>query len=196
DVLGVRLDLDERVEFAQPLCGQVRARLADAVVPHEQLTVEVVGAERAGVRQDELADSGRRQLMCDHSADAANARDEDAGVFESLLSLFAEAGHAELPRVDCPFLVAQLSAGHHAPPAIGVISVTSSPSFRLRCLPDCSSPTKTSSDARTSPSPSSSTPRRRSLACARCFTRSATEQGPARRTRSSARPAAWRSWAK
>jgi hypothetical protein len=52
------------------------------------------------VREDELANAGRRELIGDDLSESANAGNEDRGVFEPLLAGFAEVFDPDLPFVD------------------------------------------------------------------------------------------------
>src|SRR5207237_272688 len=116
----------------------------------------------ARVRQAQPAHAGGGQLVGDGPTDAADARDQHRGALEQLLACLAEAGNPQLPFVDGPLLVRQWPAACHdspSPPAMGVISVTSSPSCSSWSCSVCSSPRKIRSVACTRPSAVSKTAR-------------------------------------
>ena len=87
--------------------------LSDAVRRHQQLPIEIVQPQVAGMSQNQTTDSGRRQLHGDGAADAADPRDENGRGLQAALPLFAKAADPELPLVAAPFIGGEFGKRQH-----------------------------------------------------------------------------------
>ncbi|MEZ6065743.1 MAG: hypothetical protein R3B90_08565 [Planctomycetaceae bacterium] len=102
-VLADRDDLHSRVEFEQPPPRGLDTRLADTVVCHQQLPIQVTGLDVAGVRQHESADAGGGEFVSDDASKAADTSHQHGTSRQTRLPRLPEVGDRQLPVVDRKF---------------------------------------------------------------------------------------------
>ena len=73
DILRDRDDLDAWVELVQAPLGALDPRLAELVMSHQELTVQIGWLDVAGVCEDETADACGGELVGDRTAEASDA---------------------------------------------------------------------------------------------------------------------------
>ena len=81
--------------------------MAKIFVAHENLAIEIINAQGAGVSKDDSADSGGGEREGEGTTEAANPRDQRGGVAEFFLAGFTKTGNVELPLVDGFVLVGE-----------------------------------------------------------------------------------------
>lgn len=96
DVLGNGFHLDERIQLEAAFNG-FTAGLAEVIVCHEKLTVQVGRFQVSSMGDVEGPDSGSGEFKGDSPPDAASTRDEDAGLFQFFLSGFSDTGRPHSP---------------------------------------------------------------------------------------------------
>jgi len=107
DVGGFRNDLEPGIEGLESADGTFDPGLAEVVVGHQQLAVEVAGTEVSAMGDDQAADSGGGKFEGDDTAEAADTGHEDRGALEPALAEFTDAVDGKLPVVGGAFLVGE-----------------------------------------------------------------------------------------
>ena len=101
------------IQLAQSFCGAFHTWLADPIVRHQDLSIQIVRPHIAGMGENQSADPRRRQIVADRPSQTATATDERSGTFQSLLSRLAEAGYLNLPRVRLALGIGEVVGNRH-----------------------------------------------------------------------------------
>jgi len=73
DILIEGHDIQARIEFEQAPLDGLDPRLADPVMCHQQLPVQIRGLDVPRMGEDEATDAGRGQFQRHHAAQASDA---------------------------------------------------------------------------------------------------------------------------
>ena len=101
------------IQFAQSFCCAFHTWLADPIVRDQDLSIQIVRPQIAGMGENQPADPRRRQIVADRPSQTATATDERSGAVQSLLSRLAEAGYLKLPSVRLVLGIGEVVGNRH-----------------------------------------------------------------------------------
>ena len=99
DVLRDSFDFDVRIQLAQAGHGRVDSCASQGRRRHQDLAIQIARSDGPRMRQDELSNSGGREVVGRGAADAADSRHENARCLQFPLADFPMAFNPHLPLV-------------------------------------------------------------------------------------------------